>query len=409
MTPVQIIIPTYNNLDYLLPCLDSIVRNTVDSCRLIIVNNGSKELENYVKGPKVLHSGKNRGWMGGINDGLKEVPEDCEYVLLMNDDTLILPHHYDWIAKMKKVMDIDPSVAAVGPSSNVVAGIQNMRHKGLPALLEVKYLIGFCVLIRKKYLDEIGGLDESLPGGDDLDWSIAFRKKGYKLIARRDVFVFHHGFVTGNKVRGDHTQHNGWNSPQMTEETNHAIIRKHGFRHFVETTRNEPLVYDGFKEEYDEGNCFENILKGKGLDIGCGGKKISPETIGVDLIARGDMIGGFGGMAEASEADVKASGDNLHMFDDDSIDYVVARHNIEHYANPIKALREWIRVLKPGGKIGISTPDDTRLDGMRLDKTHKHSFNRESMKDMLELLGLKIKEMGGTANQWNFFVIAEKN
>ena len=408
MTYIYIIIPTYNNPNYLLSCIKSIAANTVECFRYVIVNNGDKELENYVDGPQIVYSGRNRGWMGGINDGLKEVPDDCDYVLLMNDDTLILPHDYEWLAKLRAVLDNDPSVAAVGPASNVVAGMQNMRHEGVPSLLEVKFLIGFCVLVRKKCLEEIGGLDESLPGGDDFDWSIAFRKKGYKLIARRDSFVFHHGFVTGNKVHGDHTQHNGWNSPKMTEDTNHAIIRKHGFKNWVETIRNQAVAYDLLEEEYDEGNCLEKIIEGVGLDIGCGGSKISPETIGVDLVANGDMVGAFGGEKAVSMADIKASGDNLHMMENDSMDYIVARHNIEHYSNPLKALREWRRVLKPGGKLGLTTPDDTKLNGMRLDKTHKHSFNRESIKDMLGLIGFKIKEMGGTANQWSFFVIAEK-
>jgi SAM-dependent methyltransferase len=304
---------------------------------------------------------------------------------------------------LRNILEQDPTVGAVGPSSNVVAGWQNMRHRGLPALVSVKYLIGFCCLIRRELLDEIGGLDESLPGGDDLDWSIEIRKRGFKLVARRDVFVYHHGFVTGHKVRGGPDAYNGWNSPKMTEDTNLAIIRKHGFKAFVETTRNQPEFYDINAQEYGDENCFKDIIKGTGIDVGCGASKITPETIGVDMVARGETT--FQGAV--SDADVKAEGTDL-PFDDGHLDYVVARHNIEHYPNPIKALKEWWRVLKPGGYIGLSTPDDGRLEGMKLDLSHKHSFSRDCMKDMLELCGFEVKELGGTANQWNFYAIARK-
>jgi len=274
---------------------------------------------------------------------------------------------------------------------------------GLPPLVESKYLIGFCVVIRREILDKIGGLDESLPGGDDLDWSIAIRNLGYKLVIRRDVFVHHHGFVTGTKVHGGPEQTMGWNSPQMTEATNIALIKKHGFKKWLECVRNQPATYDIYKDEYGDENAFKDIIKGKGLDIGCGPTKISVETIGVDITGKGEK--NYKG--DISQADITASGDDL-PFDTGGIDYIVARHNIEHYSNPIKALREWNRVLKVGGKLGIATPDDRRLDGMKLDHTHKHSWNREGFKDMLELCGFQVDEMGSSTNGWNFYVIASK-
>ena len=145
------------------------------------------------------------------------------------------------------------------------------------------------------------------------------------------------------------------------------------------------------------------------MDIGCGSSKISAEAIGVDLITGGEVVGMFGGEGSGlSVADVKASGDNLYMFPDETLDYVVARHNLEHYSNVIKTLREWKRVLKKDGKLGITMPDDIKVNGLVLDKTHKHSFSREGLKDILELVGFKITELGGTENQWDFYVIAEK-
>ena len=41
---------------------------------------------------------------------------------------------------------------------------------------------------------------------------------------------------------------------------------------------------------------------------------------------------------------------------DSSYDFVLSSHMIEHSANPLKALREWRRVLKPGGALILVAP-----------------------------------------------------
>ena len=53
-------------------------------------------------------------------------------------------------------------------------------------------------------------------------------------------------------------------------------------------------------------------------------------------------------------------------FDDDTFDYVFSEHMIEHvdYAGALRMLRECHRVLKPGGKIRIATPDLEVLIGL---------------------------------------------
>jgi SAM-dependent methyltransferase len=50
-------------------------------------------------------------------------------------------------------------------------------------------------------------------------------------------------------------------------------------------------------------------------------------------------------MGRVAKVDVVAPGDDL-PFDDDSYDFVFASHVIEHFPDPIKALREWVRVSR---------------------------------------------------------------
>src|SRR5688500_1257132 len=44
-------------------------------------------------------------------------------------------------------------------------------------------------------------------------------------------------------------------------------------------------------------------------------------------------------------------------FHDHSLDYVLASHVLEHVANPVRALAEWYRVVRPGGYIYLVVPD----------------------------------------------------
>jgi SAM-dependent methyltransferase len=49
-------------------------------------------------------------------------------------------------------------------------------------------------------------------------------------------------------------------------------------------------------------------------------------------------------------------GADLGPLADDSYDAVVSSHVLEHFANPIGALREWLRVLRPGGWVVTVLP-----------------------------------------------------
>lgn len=62
-------------------------------------------------------------------------------------------------------------------------------------------------------------------------------------------------------------------------------------------------------------------------------------------------------------------GSDLNQFRDASYDFVLSCHNLEHIANPIKALREWIRVLKPNGSLVLVLPDGRKTFDWRRQPT----------------------------------------
>lgn len=76
-----------------------------------------------------------------------------------------------------------------------------------------------------------------------------------------------------------------------------------------------------------------------------------------------------------AEVDIVAEGDNLPV-DDDSQDYIISSHVLEHLPNPIGAMLEWQRVVKPGGTICIIVPkrDELPRDASRPISTREEFY-----------------------------------
>jgi SAM-dependent methyltransferase len=64
--------------------------------------------------------------------------------------------------------------------------------------------------------------------------------------------------------------------------------------------------------------------------------------------------------------DVVDEAERLTSFGDDSLDFVMANHVLEHVEDPIAALSTFLRVLRPGGVLFLTLPDPRRsFDGPR--------------------------------------------
>ncbi|MFM9960929.1 MAG: methyltransferase domain-containing protein [Planctomycetaceae bacterium] len=103
------------------------------------------------------------------------------------------------------------------------------------------------------------------------------------------------------------------------------------------------------------------------LDCGCGPGSITLSI--ANRIGEGRVVGIDFGESQIDRANksVKEHGilnatfqtadcDSL-PFEDASFDCVFSNALLEHLTDPVRALREMLRVLKPGGVIGVSSPD----------------------------------------------------
>jgi len=88
------------------------------------------------------------------------------------------------------------------------------------------------------------------------------------------------------------------------------------------------------------------------------------ETIKLNLGARDRRIPGFKNMDIDAHAGVDFVGDvsNLSQFPDGSVDEIYASHILEHFEHhrTLAVLKEWCRVLRPGGRLLVGVPDFAR-------------------------------------------------
>jgi SAM-dependent methyltransferase len=63
---------------------------------------------------------------------------------------------------------------------------------------------------------------------------------------------------------------------------------------------------------------------------------------------------------------------NISLVKNDSYDFLFSSHSLEHIANPLKAIHEWIRIIKPNGYIIIIVPEKSVCFD------HKRSYSKFS-------------------------------
>lgn len=140
--------------------------------------------------------------------------------------------------------------------------------------------------------------------------------------------------------------------------------------------------------------------KGRLLDVGCGigiflekMRSLGWEVIGVETDEK------------AVEVARKRFGLNTHQgtleqmnFPDESMDAIVVHHVIEHVGDPIRTLKECYRILKPLGRLVITTPNMEGL-GQRFFKKayvhldpprHLYLFSPHTLQVCAEKAGLQI-------------------
>ncbi len=94
-------------------------------------------------------------------------------------------------------------------------------------------------------------------------------------------------------------------------------------------------------------NFTTRYFVGSGLDLG---GKPDPLALYAELFARMDSVRTW----DWEDGDAQF----LESVPDNSVDFVHSSHCLEHLVDPFVGLRNWLRVLKPGGHLVVTVPDE---------------------------------------------------
>jgi predicted SAM-dependent methyltransferase len=102
-------------------------------------------------------------------------------------------------------------------------------------------------------------------------------------------------------------------------------------------------------------------LRGDGIEIGAlyRPQRVPPgaRVRYVDHASEADLYRIYPEHDWVKAPDVVDEGEKLTKFGDESVDFVIANHMLEHVEDPVAALHTFLRVVRPGGIVFVTLPD----------------------------------------------------
>lgn len=202
----DIIIPVFNELEITKNCIDSVLKNTDLSYRLIVIDNASNpdtsaylaSLKDTVLGLLLIRNEQNLGYVKAVNQGIRQ--SSADFVCLLNNDTIVTD---GWLSEMIGIADDNYDIGIINPSSNTLA---QALPKGQTAEFysrslksfkgkwgELGQCSGFCMLIKREVIEKVGLFDESYDVGyfEEADYCRRAQKAGYRFARAKAAYVYH--------------------------------------------------------------------------------------------------------------------------------------------------------------------------------------------------------------------------
>jgi hypothetical protein len=230
------------NEKFILPCLRSIFKEITYPLDIYITFNWEmpiiyRKIQIDFRGIHLLVNYRPKGFAQNHNNVIKQ--SQNKYILILNDDTLILEKCID---KLIDFMESHPQVAVVSPRllnpdfslQHSTFGPPNLIKVGLnfigikryipynritlklanfffpkdshafwkhDKIREVETMSGACILVRREATEEIGLMDEvCVAYGEEQDWNHRMRQKGWKIVYNPEAEVIHYGRQTTQKM-----------------------------------------------------------------------------------------------------------------------------------------------------------------------------------------------------------------
>jgi GT2 family glycosyltransferase len=225
---VSIVVPVHDAWCYTHLCLRAILEHTrrSPSYEVILADDASTDETQTARG------------------GLRKARG--EYVVLLNNDTVVQP---GWLGALVAAADRAPDVGIVG--GKVVARDGSLQEAGCSILpdatpaargfgadpndpafacaLDVEYVSGCCLLVRRSLWERIGGFDERFAPAyyEDVDLAYAVRARGFRVMYEPESVVLHFRGVTyGQEPTSGTTDLMARNAEKFTRKWRREAVRR---------------------------------------------------------------------------------------------------------------------------------------------------------------------------------------
>ncbi|NJD55285.1 MAG: glycosyltransferase family 2 protein [Nitrospirae bacterium] len=238
MTDISIIIVSWNTRELLKECIESVYRCTAGvSFDLFVVDNASTDgsaamVRETFPQVKLIENAENAGFSKANNQAIRR--SHARYIGLLNSDTVLIT---DVFAPLVAYADLHEETGAVGPKVLCRDGrtVQNVCARNLPNLYydfcrlsglsrkfsgtrlfggeylsywdhqtsrHVEGLVGACMVVRKRAIDDIGLMDENqFMYGDEIDWCRRLLDGGWNIYYEADAAIIHYGGESSKQVK----------------------------------------------------------------------------------------------------------------------------------------------------------------------------------------------------------------
>ncbi len=219
------------NVKYLLKgCLKSIDETVLGiKYEIIVVDNASQDgsvamIRSQFPKVQLIVNDQNHGFARGNNMALSR--SRGSLVMLLNPDTVVLPNAFE------RLIDCilgNPEIGMVGPAiltaTSMISPVgarylprlkadlllQALSLRSIPKMgeflsrrlsypydlkitQEVEAISGACMLVRRAALTNVGYLNtNTFHYGEDIEWCLRFRRKGWKVVYVADAKIIHYG------------------------------------------------------------------------------------------------------------------------------------------------------------------------------------------------------------------------
>jgi GT2 family glycosyltransferase len=217
MPRVAIILLNWNGKDQTLDCLASLHQLTYPSFRVVLVDNASGDgsiqaVRSSFPDVELIENRENLGFAQGNNVGMECALRDADYILLLNNDTVVAP---SFLGFMIDAAEADPQIGMLGPTIYYydhpqtiwsAGGAIDWKH-GSTRMLHlneedggqlgsqpqpVDFVTGCALLVKAAVIRQVGLLDPRFFAYyEETEWCVRTARAGFRILYVPQAAIWH--------------------------------------------------------------------------------------------------------------------------------------------------------------------------------------------------------------------------